>query len=141
MELLNQKLKRAFDLTLDLVESLSQEHLTLKLQDLPSNSIGHQLWCVIGARESYFKAIQQAQWAGFSCSLSDLTSREEIISCLGNTSNDIQTFLSENELSEIQLDFLLNLLEHEIQHHGQLIRYIYGNRLKFPQSWNERYTV
>lgn len=141
MELLNQKLKRAFDLTVDLAESLSQEHLKLKLPDLPSNSIGHQFWCVIGARESFFNAIQQDKWIGFDCSLSDPTSKNEIIHCLNSTSNDLQTYLSEHELSETQLDFLLNLLEHEIQHHGQLIRYIYGNRLKFPQSWNERYTV
>jgi hypothetical protein len=33
------------------------------------------------------------------------------------------------------------LLEHEIQHHGQLIRFVYGNRLSFPESWNQRYTV
>ena len=34
-----------------------------------------------------------------------------------------------------------DLLEHEVQHHGQLIRYVYGNRLSFPGSWKRRYTV
>ena len=33
------------------------------------------------------------------------------------------------------------LLEHEVQHHGQLIRFVYGNKLSFPESWNKRYTV
>ena len=32
-------------------------------------------------------------------------------------------------------------LEHEVQHHGQLIRFVYGNALTFPESWHDRYTV
>jgi spore coat protein CotF len=35
----------------------------------------------------------------------------------------------------------MDLLEHEIQHHGQLIRYIYGNKLTFPNGWKQRYNV
>jgi hypothetical protein len=35
----------------------------------------------------------------------------------------------------------MDLLEHELQHHGQLIRYVYGNKLEFPESWKKRYTV
>jgi hypothetical protein len=38
-------------------------------------------------------------------------------------------------------DLAFLLLEHEVQHHGQLIRYVYANGLTFPGSWNERYTV
>ena len=44
-------------------------------------------------------------------------------------------------LSDRQLELGFDLLEHEIQHHGQLIRYVYGNRLSFPSSWSQRYTV
>lgn len=44
-------------------------------------------------------------------------------------------------LTENQTDFLFTLLEHEVMHHGQLIRYIYGNILRFPDSWTDRYTV
>lgn len=44
-------------------------------------------------------------------------------------------------LSDRQIELGFDLLEHEIQHHGQLIRYVYGNGLSFPGSWNKRYTV
>jgi hypothetical protein len=44
-------------------------------------------------------------------------------------------------LNETQLDLAFGLLEHEVQHHGQLIRFVYGNGLTFPDSWNKRYTV
>lgn len=141
MEILIKKLKRAFGLTLDLVENFSGDNLTLKLEDLPSNRIEDQLWCIIGARESYFRAIQNSKWSGFSCSLKDKTSKVEIVKCLHKTSKSMFKFLEKNKLSEVQIDMLLDLLEHEVQHHGQLIRYIYGNKLKFPKSWGERYTV
>lgn len=44
-------------------------------------------------------------------------------------------------LTDAQIEFAFNLLEHEIQHHGQLIRFVYGNGLTFPESWHTRYTV
>ena len=44
-------------------------------------------------------------------------------------------------LAEEQIELAFDLLEHEIQHHGQLIRFVYGNRLSFPDSWSKRYTV
>ncbi len=141
MNLLIQKLERAFNLTLDLAESLSEEGLILTLKDLPSNRIGDQLWCVVGARESYLNAIENTQWAGFSCSLQDITSKSDVVHCLKTSATDALNFLSKSDLSKYQADMAFNLLEHEIQHHGQLIRYIYGNHLKFPQSWNQRYTV
>jgi hypothetical protein len=45
------------------------------------------------------------------------------------------------ELTDAQVDLAFDLLEHELQHHGQLIRFVYGNGLTFPESWNKRYTV
>lgn len=44
-------------------------------------------------------------------------------------------------LGEAQVELAFGLLEHEVQHHGQLIRFVYGNGLAFPASWRERYTV
>ena len=35
----------------------------------------------------------------------------------------------------------LDLLEHETQHQGQLIRYVYGLKYKFPKSWAERWAL
>ena len=67
MDLPIPRLTRAFILTYELVAALPEEALKLKLGDLPSNSIGEQLWCIIGARESYLKAMRNEDWAGFSC--------------------------------------------------------------------------
>ncbi len=141
MNPLIEHLKRAFDLTEDLVKSLPETSLGMKLKDLPANSIGEQFWCITGARESYLKAIAAGAWAGFGCSLKNASAKSEVLQCLQNSSNEFLSFLRAHELNDTQKEFLLNLLEHEIQHHGQLIRFVYANRLGFPESWNKRYTV
>jgi len=141
MSIIVKHIQRAFSLTRDLVENLEDSSLKLNLAELPSNTIAEQLWCIIGARESYFKAIKQGSWQGFSCSLKDATSQQEILSCLDSSSGSYTSYLEDATLDDTQLNFLIDILEHEIQHHGQLIRYVYGNKLKFPKSWNERYTV
>jgi hypothetical protein len=141
MKILVEHLKRAFNLTDDLVQGLSETDFTLKLNDLPSNTVGEQLWCIIGARESYLKAIINEGWSGFSCSLNDTTSKVEILRSLQKSADECLHFLKSHELNETQSGLLITLLEHEIQHHGQLIRYVYGNKLSFPRSWHERYTV
>ena len=56
----------AFNLTSDLYNSIEENNLKSKISNLPSNSIGNQAWCIIGARESYFKAIKNSHWVGFS---------------------------------------------------------------------------
>lgn len=139
MKILIKHLNKAFNLTLDLVEAMDANDLNLKLMGMPSNTIGEQLWCIIGARESYLRAIINGGWVGFSSSLDDTTSKDKVISCLKKSEEDCLKYLNNFELNEVQIELLLLLLEHEVLHHGQLIRYIYGNKLTFPKSWNERY--
>ncbi len=141
---MNQKLKthlvRSFRLTHDLFTHLDEASLSLDLPNLPSNRIADQLWCIVGARESYTKAIEAGGWQGFSCSLKTPRAKEAVLAALEAT----QERLGEIDfagLSETQVDLAFELLEHEVQHHGQLIRFVYANGLTFPVSWNERYTV
>lgn len=140
MKLIQTRLLKAFTLTKDLINSLDEKDLKLTLEGLPSNTIGGQLWCIIGARQSYTKAVVAGSWQGFDCSLDDSHSKSEVVKLLDHTYQAIEDIDFE-ELSEEQLSIALELLEHEVQHHGQLIRYVYGNKLVFPKSWNDRYTV
>ncbi|GAB2488109.1 hypothetical protein GCM10008929_10740 [Alkalibacterium psychrotolerans] len=141
MTQLTERLETAFNLTEDLASSLSGEELRMQLRDIPSNTIGEQMWCIVGARESYLEAIIQNEWIGFSCALTDVTSPSRVLESLTASSADCLSYLQKNELNSIQTDLLFSLLEHEVQHHGQLIRYVYGNRLRFPKSWKSRYNV
>lgn len=140
MDMLVDRLIRAFSLTFDLYNSL--DNMKLTIENVPSNTIGEQAWCIVGARESYLTAIKKGSWQGFSCSLQDVKNKKSIIESL-----DKSQILFQEEMNEIdsfsiyQQSSLFDLLEHEIQHHGQLIRFVFTNKLQFPQSWNERYTV
>lgn len=137
---LKSRLDRAFQLTHDLVVHLDEPTLGIDLPDLPSNRIAGQLWCVVGARESYINAIEKGGWQGFSCSLKTPRVKESVLSVLEATHQRLNQ-LDFTSLSDAQTSLAFDLLEHEIQHHGQLIRFVYGNKLTFPESWNKRYTV
>ena len=139
-EQLKAKLDRSFKLTHDLVVHLDEESLGLDLPNLPSNRISGQLWCIVGARESYTKAIETGGWKGFSCSLTAPRVKPSVLAALEATHKRLGE-ITFADLTDAQIELAFGLLEHEVQHHGQLIRFVYGNRLTFPDSWNKRYTV
>jgi hypothetical protein len=141
---MNQKLKaqldRSFRLTHDLVSYLSESALDLDVPNVPSNRIAGQIWCMVGGRESYTKAIEAGAWSGFSCTLETPRIKQSVLTALDATRVRLAG-VDFTDLTELQLDLAFNLLEHEVQHHGQLIRFVYANGLTFPESWTSRYTV
>jgi hypothetical protein len=139
-DILKTRLDRAFTLTRDLVLHLDEGALGLDLPNLPSNRIAGQLWCIVGARESYTRAIEAGEWQGFACSLSAPRVKGSVLAALEATQARLAS-LDFAGLGDGQLALAFDLLEHEIQHHGQLIRYVYANGLTFPGNWNKRYTV
>ena len=138
--ILKAKLLRSFELTRALVVHLDEAALGLDLRGLPSNRIAGQLWCVVGARESYLRAIEMGGWQGFACSLTAPREKSSVLAALEATQRQLAD-LDLEDISAAQLDLAFDLLEHEVQHHGQLIRFVYGNALTFPESWSQRYTV
>jgi hypothetical protein len=140
MTALHDRISRAFALTEDLANHLEETDLLMDLPGLPSNRVAGQFWCIVGARESYCRAIVAGRWQGFSCSLNTPRSKPSLIQALQQTAAQFSaTPLADLTTAQVELAFAL--LEHEVQHHGQLIRYVYANRLSFPASWNARYTV
>ena len=137
---LKEKLDRSFRLTHDLIAHLEETSLNLDLPSLPSNRITGQMWCIVGARESYIKAIEMGAWKGFSCSLITPSVKQSVLTTLETTHKQMNE-IDFTDLTDVQIELAFNLLEHEVQHHGQLIRFVYGNGLTFPDSWNKRYTV
>lgn len=141
MDTLKKRVLKAFSLTEDFYSHVNDDKLKLKISNVSSNSIGEQAYCIIGARESYLKAFNVGKWSGFECSLVDTNSKSLIIIKLKETHTNIEVFLRNTSTDQIDSNLLIDLLEHEIQHHGQLIRIAYANRIEFPESWKVRYTV
>jgi len=126
----------------DLVAGLPESALAQQLTDR-SNTIGAQLWCVLGARESYTAAIEGDGWAGFSCSLSgaEATNKGRVLEALSQSQVRLDEIIGQIEWTEARGGLLLDLLEHEVQHQGQLIRYLYALALPIPESWARRWAL
>lgn len=133
---------RSFTLYRDLVESIESSKLDSKIPNVPSNTVGLQLWCVVGARESFSRAIKANEWSGFSCSLQSPTEKTQVADALSRSADDVADTLTNIEsFSDVQNRMIIDLLEHESAHHGQLIRYIYGLKLDIPDSWKAKYSL
>lgn len=126
----------------DLVQVLPEQALASELP-VPSNTVGAQMWCVVGARESYARAIRAGDWEGFSCSLTAEGAHRsaDVLACLRASSSAVLDAARDIEWAPRRDDLLVDLLEHEAQHQGQLIRYVYGLGYEFPDSWKQRWAL
>jgi hypothetical protein len=138
-----KRLDTAFRFTNELSQSTSESSLNCRIAGVPSNSIGSQFWCIIGARESYIKAIVSGGWLGFSCSLTRAQSKEprSIQSALSETRDQALVVITKSEMSDSQWQLAFDLWEHEILHQGQLVRYFYANCIPFPLDFATRYDL
>jgi len=138
---LRDRLELSFQLYADLIDFIPEDSLSRKLPGLPSNELGAQLWCVVGARNSHVNALKAGKWVGFECPLTaaDARSSKAMAEALDSTAKAALDLLQNNV--EFDSTIALQLLEHEIQHHGQIIRYLYGLKLGIPESWKSRYNL
>jgi hypothetical protein len=141
-ESVRERFERSFGMYRDLLESVGGGALTSRLGGLRSNTIGAQLWCVVGARESYSRAIEAGEWSGFGCSLDDTTDATKVGEALARSEDAVRRALDGMHAADAASWGLgLDLLEHEAAHHGQLIRYLYGLDLPIPDSWKRKYAL
>ena len=135
------RLEKLFELTTDLAISLDESQYKAHMPNLPSNSIGEQLCCIVGARESYLAQLHIGGTFTYTCSVVDPYNKFKIMKALYDSTVKILSYRKKDALEKREIDILLAILEHEAQHHGQLIRYVYGNKWSFPNTWHTHYTV
>ena len=134
------RLERLVDHTDGLARAVPPDAFDRRLSDR-SNTIGAQFWCVVGARESYLRAIEAGSWQGFGSSLKKVTDAEEVNSKLRSSGAALQTLRDRDDWSDARQDLLIDLLEHEALHQGQLIRYFYGLGISFPEAFARRWAL
>lgn len=149
-DLMLEALDASMELMAEFAGSVPEDALAQRLPGLRSNTVGAQLWCVVGARESYARAIAGGKWDGFACSLSgaDVVVRKRLVDALraaaaavrdaAAVARDAET---SGEVDDARLRLLIALLEHESAHQGQLIRYLYGLDLPVPAGWKKRHAL
>lgn len=143
-DLLRRRFARSTVLYLDFLDAVPSELLGSHLADLPSDTIGHQLWCVLGARESYPRAAAAGEWQGFTSPVTaeQTTDASALRAAFEQTARDVDAWVAGVDAGdEAALSYALSLLEHETQHQGQLIRYLYGLRIDRPRTWQQQYAL
>lgn len=143
-DLLRRRFERSNTLYLDFLDTVPEGRLGSRLADLPSDTIGHQLWCVLGARESYPRAAKAGQWQGFTSPVTaeQTTDAAALRSAFVQTAADLDAWIAGLAADdEESLRYVLALLEHETQHQGQLIRYLYGLGIDRPHTWQQQYAL
>ena len=118
----------------DIINSCNEEMLQAKLEVVKNKSLAEHMWCVVGARESYAKAIEKGEWAGFSCSIKQM-SKDDITQALEKSSSTVLASIDKAcEWNDARNELLLSLSEHEVMHEGQIIRHMYGLGYQIPSS-------
>lgn len=133
----------------DLLDVLLEEDLTKKLPFPESQTLGYQFYCMIGAQESNIPYITEGDWLGFTCSLDyeeDLnkeTIREAMEIADGQLFRALESIdlLKKFKGGTTPLTNYMILVEHEAQHQGQLINFIYALDLPLPKSWEQKWAL
>lgn len=133
-QLVDRLLKR-FDAYSDLAARLDADLLKQKIDVPKHKSLAEHLWCIIGARESYARAIEQGAWAGFSCSMQSFGAAD-FADKLRDSQLEVETALHNvADWTDERSDLLATLAEHEVMHEGQIIRHMYAINQELPSSW------
>ncbi len=119
----------------DLISQIDDAALTERLAPPKHKSLREHLGCIIGARESYAKALDAGEWSGFSCSMTQYT-HMDFAEKLKSSSRAVQDAIAGiGEWTPTWDELLLALAEHEVMHEGQIIRHVYGLEGTLPKSW------
>lgn len=119
----------------DLGKLLDEDLLGQRIDVPKHKSLAEHLWCVIGARESYARAIEAGAWEGFSCSMESFAPAD-FAAKLAESSTALEASIgSVADWTDERSDLLLALAEHEVMHEGQIIRHMYALERTLPDSW------
>jgi len=118
----------------DLIDSVGDEALGRKIDVPKHKSLAEHLWCVVGARESYARALIDGDWKGFECSMTAFTQEAFSEKLRSSSESVIQALESVTEWTAERERLLVSLAEHEVMHEGQVIRHMYALEMPIPKS-------
>lgn len=136
-------------LTYDYLAQLSPEQLELRLPFERSQSLGYQFWCMTGAHESYLRQLETGAWQGFASSLDELVevTPKAIAGQMGAADGRMADLLAGMDLEQPLRNgqpgyqVVLQMIKHEMHHHGQLINFLYCHHLPIPTSWQDEWAL
>ena len=129
------RLSSRFEAYSDLSGLFSENLLNRKIDVPKHKSLAEHLLCVVGARDSYAKAIEEGEWSGFACSIQSFVPTE-FRSKLDESAGAVnEAIRSGGAWTPERSSLLATLAEHEVMHEGQIIRHMYALEQELPGSW------
>ncbi|XOV83316.1 MAG: hypothetical protein ACFHXK_21000 [bacterium] len=130
-----KNLEARFEAYADLIAETNNDDLQQTLEIEKHKTLAEHLWCIVGARESYARAIAAGQWQGFHCSVTDFTQTGFADKLHDSARGFLRVIRSVEEWTDERETLLATLAEHEVMHEGQIIRHVYGMGGRLPSSW------
>jgi uncharacterized damage-inducible protein DinB len=128
-------LQARFDAYADLIDQLDDDTLQEKFDIAKHKSLAEHLWCIVGARESYAKALVAGQWQGFGCSITGSTQQDFRDGLRSSADEVVSAICAVDDWTDEREALLATLSEHEVMHEGQIIRHVLGTGHTLPPSW------
>jgi len=136
-------------LTYDYLAQLSTDQLELRLPFETSQTLGYQFWCMTGAHESYLTKLETGAWQGFACSLDGAgeITPDLIVERMQAGDTRMAGLLTGMDLEQPlangqpAYEVVMQMIKHEMHHHGQLINFLYCHRLPIPASWQDEWAL
>ena len=133
-EIIVENLRKRCSFYAELAEQVDDETINAELGVARHRSLGMHLWCVVGTRESYAKAITAGAMRGWASSVANF-SRDEFIGKLAESSRTLLAAIEAVAEWTPERDKLLaEVAEHEVMHEGQIIRVVFGLEKPLPAS-------
>lgn len=127
-------LKSRFDTYAEMNASVDDNAMVERLDAPKHKSLLEHLWCVVGARESYAKSLDEGEWLGFNCSMKEF-SQADFEASLGSSASAVLDAIERvDDWTDAREELLALLYEHEVMHEGQIIRHMYGMERELPKS-------
>ena len=130
-----KNLRARFEAYNEFAKTLNDDALNTPLDVPKHKTLAEHLWCVVGARESYARAITHGAWQGFACSMAGFSLQDFATKLDDSAQAVLSTIDGVDDWTPARDELLATLAEHEVMHEGQIIRHVYGMGGELPSSW------
>lgn len=131
-DIILSNLQSRFLMLSELAESVPEQIFSEQLNVNRSKTLGEHFWCIVGARESFSRALGFGEWSGFNCSLTG-KDKAEVMAALKSSREFFENVIrSIDAWTPDREKLLADLYEHEVMHEGQIIRLMYALDCDMP---------
>ena len=133
-ETIVDNLAKRIDFYADLIEQADDGTLTAELAVARNRPLGAHLWCIVGTRESYAKAITAGEMSGWSSSVTKYEQGEFRDKLAASGRDLLDAIRGVSDWTPARDKLLAEVAEHEVMHEGQIIRQMFGLEKPLPSS-------